>query len=329
MKISVSKYLSLFAIILTMGLSSCGEDEEPTSTGNNDPTNIYNLMVSNSDLSLFAEAIDKVNLESTFSDLTNLTAFVPSNAVFSAYLADLGYADIDDWLVVVDNNKVRKMILYHLLVGEFQQSDLVTGFLKTTALNSDNISIDLFVNSSAGVKLNGATISVIEADIDASNGVIHKIDGLLQVPTLSDLISVNPDFSDLIAAGNFSNGDFLETLDQEGSKFTLLVPNNGAFNQYYASQANINSISEMLNVLGPDTLGDVLKYHILLGNIRSNQFTTQAYSTRLANAKVNILNSGGNLSITDGQARQAFFLFKDISAVNGSLHIISNVLLNP
>lgn len=329
MKISVSKYLSFFAIILSLGLSSCGDDEEPTSTGNNDPSNIYNLIKNNSELSLFAEAIDKVELESTFSDLTNLTAFVPSNAVFNAYLADLGYADIDDWLTVVDNNNVRKMILYHLLPGEFQSSDLVTGFLKTTALNVDNDKIDLFINSTLGIKINGQTISVIQADIEASNGVIHKIDGVLQVPTLSDLVKGNPDFSDLIAAGNFSSGDFLGTLDQESSKFTLLVPNNGAFNQYFASQPNINTITEMMNVLGQDTLGDILKYHILLGNIRSNQFTTQAYSTRLATAKVNVLNSGGNLSITDGKARQAFFLFKDISAVNGSIHIISNVLLNP
>lgn len=329
MKISVSKYLSLFAIILSLGLSSCGDDEEPTSTGNNDPSNIYNLMKNNSELSLFAEAIDKVELESTFSDLSNLTVFAPSNAVFNAYLADLGYSDIDDWLTVVDNNNVRKMILYHLLEGEFQSSDLVTGFLKTTALNGDNNKIDLFINSTSGIKINGLVISVIQADIDASNGVIHKIDGVLQVPTLSDLIKGNPDFSDLIAAGSFSSGDFLGTLDQASSKFTLLVPNNGAFNQYFASQPNINTITEMMNVLGQDTLGDILKYHILLGSIRSSEFITNAYSTRLSTAKVNILNSGGNLSITDGQARQAFFLFKDISAVNGSLHIISNVLLNP
>ena len=329
MKFSVSKYLSLFSIILILGLSSCGDDEEPISTGTNDPSSIYNLAKASSDLSLFAEAINKVGLESSFSELSNLTAFIPTNSIFNAYLSDLGYADIDDWLTVVDNDQIRKMILYHLVEGEFQSSDLVTGFIKSTALNPENRKIDLFINSSNGIKINGLNISVTETDIVASNGIIHKIDAVLQVPTLSDFVKGNPDFSDLIAAGNFASGDFLSTIAQENSMFTLLVPNNGAFNQYYASQPNINTITEMLNVLGPDTLGDILKYHILLGNIRSNQFTTKAYSTRLANAKVNILNSGGNLSLTDGKARQAFFLFKDISALNGSLHIISNVLLNP
>lgn len=329
MNISVSKYLPIFALSFVFLLSSCGDDEKPTSTGNNDPSNIFNLAKNSSDLSLFAEAIEKVGLETTFSGLTEITAFIPSNTVFASYLADLGYADIDDWLTVVNNDEVRKMIVYHLLEGEYQSSDLVTGFLKTNSLNVDQQKIDLFVNSAAGVKLNGLNTSVVEADIEASNGVIHKIDGILSVPTISDLIQVNPDFSDIIAAGNLSSGDFFGTLDLPNSKFTLLIPNNGAFNQYYASEANINNITEMLNELGPDSVADILKYHILLGNIRSNDFITKGYSTRLANAQVNILNSGGNLSITDGQARQAFFLFKDISAQNGSLHIISNVLLNP
>tara|TARA_R110002096_G_scaffold132768_3_gene283271 strand:- start:35433 stop:36422 length:990 start_codon:yes stop_codon:yes gene_type:complete len=327
MNTNLSKYLSLISLVSLLFLNSCGEDEKPIATGNNDPSNIYNLASNNSQLTMFIEAIDKVGLESTFSDLSNLTVFTPSNAVFSAYLADLGYSDIDDWLTVVDNNEVKKMILYHVLGEEFQSDDLVTGYLKTLATNSDNKNIDLFINSGSGVNINGQTIGVLEADIEASNGTIHIIDGVLQAPTISDLIQANPDFSDLIAAGNFSSGDFFGTLHQETSMFSLLLPNNGAFNQYYASQSNINNISEMMNELGTDSLGNILKYHILLGNQRSVQFSTQAYSTRLTGKKVNIINSGGNLSITDGQARQAFFLFKDISALNGSIHIISNVLL--
>lgn len=328
MKNSLIKFLSYSSLILVFTFSSCSDDDGPTSTGSTSNETLLDIASADSELSLFVEAIKKTNLDGNFTSSGTFTAFMPTNAVFTAYLTDLGYTDIDAWLTVADADVVRQMLLYHLMSSEFTMTELVTGYLKTVATNDNNFQLDIFINSTNGVKINGLNTSVISGDIEASNGRIHKLDGVLQPQNIAEILANNPDFADLITAANLAGGMVINTLSTPNTSYTMLAPNNGAFNQFYSQRTDINNVNEMASVLGTSALQDILDYHVLLGSLRSANFATQSYDTRLGGAKVSINTSGGNLSLSDEQGRQAFFLFKDVAATNGNLHIISNVLLN-
>lgn len=328
MKSSFIKYFS-FLFVVCILVTSCSEEDEPTTTGSTGPQTIYRMAVEDPELSLIAEAISKTNLTSSFNTGSNLTAFLPTNSVFSAYLADLGYSNIDAWLTVADEEVVKQMLLYHLLGSEFLMADLATGYIKTLSNNADNFPMDIFINSASGVLINGLNTGIIEGDIEASNGTIHKINGVLQPQNIGNLLSNNPDFSELIATASLAQGDIIATLSTPNTSYTMMAPNNGAFNQFYSSRTDIANVGDMVTVFGVDVLQDIMDFHIILGSVRSGEFATQSYNTRLAGASQSLNTSGGNLSITDGQGRQAFFFFKDITASNGTVHIISNVLLAP
>lgn len=329
MKGLVYKVFSALLLLSLVTVTSCSDDDDGgKTTTTSGPENIFEMASNDSELSLFAEAIRKTGLSATLINNSDITAFIPTNTIFSSYLLDLGYSDIDAWLTVAKLDVVQQMLSYHILGEKFLEADLATGYVKTKANNDNGFALDIFINSSAGVKLNGDDIGVTGGDIEASNGIIHKINGVLQPQSIGDILQNNDDFFDLKTAAGLADGDILSTLSTPNTSFTMMAPNDGAFNQFYSNRSDISNVVEMANVLGTSALQDALEYHILLGSVRSSNFNTQSYNTRLSGTSQSINTTGGNLSITDGQGRQAFFFFKDITATNGTIHIISNVLLN-
>ena len=98
--------------------------------------------------------------------LTDVTVFAPTNLAFeSAQIpADISIEDLTD------------VLLYHVLAGPVLASGLTDP--QPTLLTGASIEIDL---ASDPVLLDGA-IDVIEVDVQASDGVIHVINGVLQPP---------------------------------------------------------------------------------------------------------------------------------------------------
>ena len=84
---------------------------------------------------------------------------------------------------------------------------------------------------------NDATVNVVDTDIDAGNGVIHVIDGVVTPKadtesteeasgTIVDVASGNEDFSTLVTA--VTAAELGETLSGEGP-YTVFAPTNDAF----------------------------------------------------------------------------------------------------
>ncbi len=112
-------------------------------------------------------ALDAAGLVDTLSEPNGpFTVFAPNDDAFSALPPALVPC-----LLEPDNIDVLSAILtYHVVDGAILSTDLVNGDTPTT-LNGETISIDL----SNGVSINGDS-TVITADIETSNGVIHIID---------------------------------------------------------------------------------------------------------------------------------------------------------
>ena len=68
--------------------------------------------------------------------------------------------------------QLSPILLYHVVSGNVLSTELSNGNVPT--LNGGNISVDI----TSGVKINSST-SVILADVQGTNGVVHAIDKVL------------------------------------------------------------------------------------------------------------------------------------------------------
>lgn len=105
----------------------------------------------------------------------NLTVFAPTDEAFVAMIEALGS---DQFAAVIgDKSQLTNLLLYHVVDGRQASADLVglNGQALATLLEGQTLQITTDANGA--VLVNG--IPVATADIEASNGVIHVITGVL------------------------------------------------------------------------------------------------------------------------------------------------------
>ena len=107
-----------------------------------------------------AGLVDTLNSEGPF------TVFAPNDDAF----AKLPEGTVESLLN--DIPQLTKILTYHVVSGAVHASD-VAGMSSAKTVEGSELAFD----TSDGVKVNDAT--VVAADIDASNGVIHVIDTVL------------------------------------------------------------------------------------------------------------------------------------------------------
>jgi len=116
----------------------------------------------------------------TLSSPGNYTVFAPVNSAFEELLEILDI-DMDDLQTLEEKNGFLSRILsYHVVEGSYEASDIIDG-LQLTTLQGEDVTLTLTDESVTGVAVNGADVLV--ADVMATNGVIHAIDGVLIAPS--------------------------------------------------------------------------------------------------------------------------------------------------
>ena len=95
-------------------------------------------------------------------------------------------------------------------------------------------------NSTLMVDGRGTAAEVIEADIGATNGVIHVIDKILGLPseTVYEKMSHDPMLSSAFSLGTQTH--FNEALNDTNTKFTYLVPSNRAWEKIGEEYASVH-----------------------------------------------------------------------------------------
>ena len=97
------------------------------------------------------------------------TVFAPIDNAFNA----LPEKTLETLLMPENKEKLISILTYHVLAGKVMASDIAGKEMEVTMVNGSTAKID----ATDGVKIDGAT--VIKADIETSNGVIHVIDSVI------------------------------------------------------------------------------------------------------------------------------------------------------
>ena len=124
--------------------------------------------------SLVAAVVQAGLLETLQSD-GPFTLFAPTDEAFAAAGIDLAALDTPEGKETLAN-----ILLYHVVPGTIMSADLTDGKSNVTTANGDLLLV--YVSDVLGVMVGDGVAMVTQADITASNGVIHVIDKVLMPP---------------------------------------------------------------------------------------------------------------------------------------------------
>jgi uncharacterized surface protein with fasciclin (FAS1) repeats len=117
----------------------------------------------------FLKAVDATNLTGVLKNNKNLTVFVPTDAAFAALPA--GQLD----KLMADKAALQKLMTHHVINAPVDSSKFAGARGPVPSVAQDNVMLD---GSQEGVlKVDGATI--VQADIRATNGILHVVDRVL------------------------------------------------------------------------------------------------------------------------------------------------------
>lgn len=305
---------TLLAAVFAISAVSCDDDDNNVAA---QPT-IAAVVNANPDFSSLKAALDRADLTSTLNGPGPFTVFAPTNTAFNTFLQTNGFANLE----AVPVDVLRNTLLNHVITGSVASTALTNGYVKTNATNSTGDFLDLYVDIRAGVVLNGGP-EVSSADNAALNGIIHVVDEVIALPTVVTLAAANPNFSNLEAALGQEN--LVATLSGAGP-FTVFAPLDSSFQAFIDADPN-DGFSSIQDVLALPTLNAVLTYHVTsAGAVRAAAITNGQVVTTVQGGTFTI-NTTNGVVITDANSRTTNVIVTDVTAINGVVHAIDNVLL--
>jgi uncharacterized surface protein with fasciclin (FAS1) repeats len=125
--------------------------------------------------SILSQALKAADLEATLGTKGSYTIFAPTDEAFMK----LKEGTMDRLMLPENKEKLRSLLLYHVIPGEFTSSDLKDG--KITTSNGEKVEVDVELGGLIKVE----DKKVAKADLVLSNGVMHSI-GEVMVPKSLD-----------------------------------------------------------------------------------------------------------------------------------------------
>jgi transforming growth factor-beta-induced protein len=278
-------------------LAGCGSDS-PTEP----QLNIVATAEATGQFNTLLTALQAAGLTQELATGGPYTVFAPTDAAFSALPA--GTLDV----LLADTELLQQVLLSHVVQGEVR-SGQATQLSTAPTLSGFNAPVQ--VNGSALV-VGGAT--VVTADVEASNGVIHVIDSvILPFGSLVEVAQGAGVFNTLLAAATAAGLD--QTL-ASGGPFTVFAPTDAAFAALPAG-----TVDALLQDV--DALRNILLYHVVDGVVYSAQARGLTGAPMLNGGTAPIeATAGGGLRIAGANVVQA-----DVLARNGVVHVVDAVLL--
>lgn len=229
------------------------------------------------------------------------TVFAPTDDAFAKLPAGTIEALLED------TDKLKSILLYHVVPGKVMAADA----MKVTSADT-LFGQPLPIKTGEGVMVANAT--VVTADIEASNGVIHVIDTVMIPKDIVGVAVSNENFTTLVAAVKAAG--LVETLQGDGP-FTVLAPTNAAFAKLPAG-----TVESLLKPENKKKLQAVLTYHVLPGELMSADVAAAKSAGTVQGQAVTIKTMDGKVMVDNANV-----VATDITALNGVIHVIDAVIL--
>ena len=149
----------VFAILLVL----------PMSAANAGSKDIVDTAVGAGSFNTLVAAVQAAGLVDTLKGDGPFTVFAPTDEAF----AKLPDGTVENLLKPENKDQLIAVLTYHVVPGKVMSSDIAGKKAEVASVQGGEISVD----ATDGVKVDNAT--VVTADVEASNGVIHVIDTVI------------------------------------------------------------------------------------------------------------------------------------------------------
>ncbi|MFK8163438.1 MAG: fasciclin domain-containing protein [Lewinella sp.] len=302
---------TVILLLFIFGFSSCDDDQDVP----NNPVigTAFDVASGDDRFTVLTAALERTGLDNALDVPTaRLTVFAPTDAAFAASGIDLS---------ALSDEALTNVLLYHVVRGQSLLSATIPS--GRTPLDTENktgpegSALPLFVDNNGGTININESATVVAADVQVVNGVIHGIDQVLLPPSILDRARLDGRFTTLIAALERTELD--DVVAGEGD-FTVFAPTDDAF-----AAANID-----LDAVTDEDLKELLLYHVLGQSIPAGRIAS-------GNSFVTTLNTSGPddeslsllIDLSDGNVTlnaDAAVVVPDVYATNGVVHALDKVL---
>lgn len=297
------------ALALAATLVGCGDSDDPAPPGT-----IVQVAQGSADLSILVEAVVAADLATTLSGPGPFTVFAPTNAAFTALLAELNVSKAD---LLANKPLLTSVLTYHVLGARVQKAQVPLG-RKITPLDGGIFKIDQIGQDLVIQDGRNRTARITAADVAASNGTVHVIDKVI-LPADKNIVETaagNTDFEILVAAATAAG---LGSALSGTGPFTVFAPTDAAFanllTELGLTQAELLANTALLTA--------VLTYHVIPGQVLKAEIVP---GTQPATLQTETFSISG-LAITDQRGRMANIVATDLLTSNGVIHVIDRVIL--
>ena len=130
---------------------------------------IVDTAVSAGSFNTLVAAVQAAGRVDTLKGKGPYTVFAPTDEAFAA----LPEGTVETLLMPENKDQLVAILTYHVVPAKVMSGDIAGKRAKVLTVQGERLS----VNAKNGVKVDGA--NVVQADIEASNGVIHVVDTVL------------------------------------------------------------------------------------------------------------------------------------------------------
>tara|TARA_R110000796_G_scaffold252631_1_gene389161 strand:- start:42235 stop:43245 length:1011 start_codon:yes stop_codon:yes gene_type:complete len=317
--------ICLTLLIFTLTFSSCNlSDDNGNEYENYD--SIIELIQADPNLSSLLSAIEAAggNLPTLLNQSGTHTILAPNNAAFESFLDGRTLSEIP-------KAELTQLLLNHLIPGRIKLSEFnsaIENDLHYTITyadgpeTNDDSTLSIYFENEGSLKFNGVS-KVTGAGIEASNGIMYKVDAVITLPNILTFVTADEQFSSLVAAlTTEGQPDFISILStQNGTSptpFTVFAPTNDAFEDLDALPSG-------------DALTAVLNHHVVTGNnIRGEEIVSGSVTnaTTLEGDIIKFDRLSNAIFIEDGSGNSdSKIISGNIQGTNGIIHAIDKVLI--
>jgi len=252
-------------------------------------------------LSTLVGALESAGLADTLNNEdATFTVFAPTNAAFE---------NIDADELTSNPDLLSEVLTYHVVPGQAIASGDIQDGQTVETVEGDTLTFSV---DGSSVRVNGTPVST--PDVEASNGIVHIVDGvLLETVDAVDRATLTPQLSTTAAA--------IEAAGLDGSDspirtqtLTLFAPTDGAF-----SGLKVDALTN-----NPELTSRILQYHAVPGSrLTSDQISGGETPSTLEGGNLNIAVDNGTVTVNGIPVSTT-----DIQTENATIHLIDGVLLN-
>jgi uncharacterized surface protein with fasciclin (FAS1) repeats len=258
------KTLNYIVLIILLGVVAGCKREDLSFQEKNRLFQMMDMLRTDTSLSIMVEALDKAQLSGTLNTYGPFTLFAPDNKAFRSYMKNVGKTSIADFT----SEEISTLMTYHILGARLRSADFIPGPQTSSTGRGDFITLDISKGTKTEALANGKA-TLYETDIEYSNGIVHRMDAVLDPPvlTIGAFLEQNPQYS--VMKEGLQLAGLMDTLlaltNAQGDKIRLTL--FAETNEVLAA-AGITTFNNMQ----PDELQDLMRYHLVPGGSFTAQY---------------------------------------------------------